>query len=319
MHCTEKEVKNKNPELADSQFKPTGEDGVTCQAQCWRNSKKTKNLELYGLDDLMREDNPFHFTARDLFNSSWASYQLNHYRFQRERKDFSLESFVPRDPEGSVSGGSLPVCMSKMKPGNYHEKGNHDKVFPCHCGDNFGNETMDFFNTIDMTRWVVFDQNEVTGMSEACQTSFARDKTNPVNVFITYCQLGTHWPLNHTIPDDDFSWGVGAHPDCPEFKDELANRWHASQNWDKVTCEMCWVSDIGRSIKDGQAGRWMKDGSWQDTFNFDEACVKHRDNLVHHWELNEWISVEMDRNNATLPPPADTSESDDESDDSDDA
>ncbi len=43
-----------------------------------------------------------------------------------------------------------------------------------------------------MDSWVAYDNGK--GLAEVCQTSFDIDKTDPVTMYQTLCELGWHFP-----------------------------------------------------------------------------------------------------------------------------
>ena len=108
IHCTSEDdhPKGEEEEMASSRFSPRA--GVWCQYQCWRDSTKTKNIELFGLKELQK--GAFcNITINDLGNHAYDDWEANRYH-PPQPTDFSVESFTS-DVKGQVmSGDHLPVC-----------------------------------------------------------------------------------------------------------------------------------------------------------------------------------------------------------------
>ena len=243
LHCTAQPLKDDGA-IASSRIEV--EDGVWCQAQCWRNSKKRKNLELFGLKALKDPNNQWNFTAEDLFQASWLVYKEFHYSLPTSGP--SVNDLSHADTPKTRSGTVLPVCFSDMKPGDFHDK-DQSELLACSCGDRLGNETTQFFADIHMDEWVGYDGG--TGVAEACQTSFDADQSDSVTVFLTFCQMDQHFPYeadkHHAfLPSADYS--------CDAFKQKLeALDEKKSYSTLEVNCHMCKTSKIGRNIMEHQA------------------------------------------------------------------
>ena len=94
-------------------------------------------------------------------------------------------------------------------------------MLACVCGDHTGNETLPFFDMMTIgENWVEYNKGK--GLARACQTSFDRDRTDPVAVFDTYCQLQWHFPR---LSNDTLNFGEGADPNCGAFQAKVCELW----------------------------------------------------------------------------------------------
>lgn len=123
IHCWDKPFPDE-PEMASSRFEP--EPKRFCQVQCWRNSKKTKNVPLFGLDVLLN-DNQWDITLMDVLVGSYKTWEGN--RYQNLIPFLALDD---RKENGQLKfGAAIPVCLSSMQPHNFHTR--TIRIMHCHA------------------------------------------------------------------------------------------------------------------------------------------------------------------------------------------
>ena len=125
-----------------------------------------------------------------------------------------------------------------------------------------------------MTNWIGY--NNGSGLAEACQIGFAADHTNPVAMYLTFCEKNQHFP---TV--EDYSLGLdlrfhpGADDNCDDFKVEKEIMVQEGRSLEAINCVMCTTSSVGREIIRSQFAYWAPDKHWFDGlehYNFEQAC-----------------------------------------------
>ena len=110
IHCVNESVhpNTAKGEITSSRWSPR--PGVWCQYQCWRDSTKTKNLELFGMEALQKGTFGG-ITLEMLGNHAYDDWEANRYHAPN-RTNFAVESFTDGSDEQSqvMSGDHLPVC-----------------------------------------------------------------------------------------------------------------------------------------------------------------------------------------------------------------
>ncbi|KAL9101231.1 MAG: hypothetical protein Q9163_003487 [Psora crenata] len=244
LHCTAQPYTDEKA-MEPSRF--TNDDGTWCQAQCWQNSKHTKNVPLHGLKALNTPNNPWNMTFKDYGRAAYSFWKVFRGSVATTMPSFN-DLGSGEDPE-SRRGSALPVCFSDMTPQNFFEEQNHDKALACVCGDSYGNETTSFFEAIHMDTWSEYKHG--TKLADACQTSFDVDRTNPVQMYLTFCQMDQHFPIRDR--DQTHHFHPGADPYCQEFEKERQSLTQQGRSLDEVTCHMCFSSATGEKIKKEQS------------------------------------------------------------------
>ncbi|KAG8527792.1 uncharacterized protein KY384_007946 [Bacidia gigantensis] len=176
-------------------------------------------MELFGMDELINTHNKWDFPLDKVLTDSYYAWEEHHYspapnicmRISDCLKDTTMY-------------GALPVCWSLMAPDNFlvHDD-NRDKVMPSVCGNEMGNETLHFYEAMNIKGWTHYAAGTATGrgLSQAIQTSFNHDHTNPVSVFLTYCTLGNRFPNDQDVVDKADHFEPGPDFRCNQFKADL--------------------------------------------------------------------------------------------------
>ena len=267
---------------AEAPYRIEPEPGVLCQSQCWQNWDQSKQLKMFGLNEL-NNTKDWGVNASEFITASY-----HHWQWSRYGPDLlfpTVEQLLGK-PYDSTSGVALPVCFSSQPVQDYHLWFNIDKALPCICGDELGNETMHFFQEANFASWVSFESGK--GLADACQTSFEIDKTLPVQVFLTYCQFGWHFPVH----DDEHNknatngghhkFGLGRDDMCDDAKKEALEIVERGGTITDVNCHLCWISETGKTIKENQRHYvHSKATDPHNHYNFNEACNRHvsKDNV----------------------------------------
>ena len=278
LHCTENIVE---PDLKDTHtfiIKP--EQGVVCQAQCWQNWGQTKQLKMFGLQELMNDKNHWGTNATDFLTQSY-----NHWQWSRYRSDImfpTVQQLRDNTTSNSTTGAAVPVCYSPQPIRSYNELRNQDKALPCICGDALGNETIEFFHETNFQSWVDIEGGK--GLAEACQTSFEIGQTWPVQAYLTFCYLGWHYPVHADKHDVNATnggkhrFGFGADALCNQTKNEVREIVSIGGSNLDVNCHLCWQSDVGKRIKENQRRFVHHDTTDpRNHYNFKKACEKQMD------------------------------------------
>jgi len=264
LHCAPAEAGKENDcgafrdkdgvEESKSRFCPR--PGVVCQAQCWRNSKNSKVMELYGVGELTRADNPWDFAFGAYLQGSY-----DHWRDHRGQPDQMFPSVedLLNDQVTDSFGSYLPVCYDEhIRPGDFLLDGG-DKQIPCTCGDAYGNETAMFFKAAGFDNWVALQKDHVA-LGFRCMFNMWEAGVYPVEQYMTFCELGSHWPV-----DEDHHRRIqdGKDKHCGEMAQLVSELRGKGLDEDEVTCNVCFKSDLGKGIRDGQK-RWVWDGPFYD-------------------------------------------------------
>ena len=272
LHCTKNIDES---DLDDDTFIIKPEPGIVCQAQCWQNWAQTKQLKMFGLQELMNKDNHWGTNATDFLTQSYK-----HWQWSRYRSDImfpTVEQLRTNTTSDSTSGAAVPVCYSPQPIKSYNKLSNQDKALPCICGDEMGNETTKFFHETNFQSWVAIEGGK--GLAEACQTSFEIGQTWPVQAYLTFCYLGWHFPVDadkHDVKSTNggkHRFGFGADALCNQTEKEVQEIVSIGGSNLDVNCHLCWQSDVGTRIKENQ--RHYVHHSTLDhrnKYNFKKAC-----------------------------------------------
>ena len=271
LHCTPAKAKSTSDRSSASLFSP--QPGVLCQAQCWRNWRRGKNIQLFGLEQFVQPQYQSDLELQGFLNASfmhWQEYRLN----QEFDVLFPTIDDLIDDKVSSTSGSFLPVCYSEfMAPQNFELRGHmNDRALPCICGNSFGNETMTFFREAGFDTWVAAGKGQ--GLATACQESMTNLAAPPVQTFLALCQLGWHFPLKTDSHHHQVQRGKDQHCDAvaAEAKDIIDG---GGSSWD-LNCKICYTSKTGEAIKNSQLEYYdRKDVSW---YNFAMACLLYDSN-----------------------------------------
>ena len=281
LQCSEKPL-DPVPELEKARFS-SSDNATFCQHQFWRNHTTTGNVFLYGLDVLRDPNNMFNVTIDYIEQAAikkWRHDRKLKAKHKDKEPELTVNDLIPDDSDTKPKGGmGLPVCLTTMKPGLFHTKDNNeDKKLPCVCGDILGSETPEFFQNLKISNWVNY--HDGTGLAQACQTSFDRDKTSATQVFHTYCQLQQHFP---TMYDRVSSFAPGQDWNCQHFEGYLAkvskeDRIKGDNSIWKIDCLMC-HGEVRNHITAVQDLCWAPEGACPvkggDSYNFGTACNLH--------------------------------------------
>lgn len=103
LHCT---TNIDGSDRDSGKFTIEPEPGTICQAQCWQNWDQTKQLEMFGLDKLMKNDNHWGTNAKEFLTHSY-----NHWQWSRFDPDILFPT-IDRLREGTSSiSTSGAVCL----------------------------------------------------------------------------------------------------------------------------------------------------------------------------------------------------------------
>lgn len=238
--------------LSKSRFCPR--PGVVCQAQCWRNSPHSKVVELYGVGELTAANSPWDFDFGSYIQESYDHW--SDHRGQPDHMFPSVDDLVSdkvTDPFGSF----LPVCYDEhIRPDDFLGKG--DKAIPCTCGDAYGNETAIFFKAAGFDNWVELAKDR-KALGERCMRNMYHAKVEPVEQFMTLCEVGSHWPVEgeHRQKMRD-----GKDKRCDAMAQLVKELRGKGIDEDGVTCEVCFNSDVGKSIQADQRNSVVDGANW---------------------------------------------------------
>ena len=231
---------------------------------------------MFGLDTLMNEANHWGTNAREFLTHSYNHWQWS--RFHREIMFPTIDQLREGTMSNSTSGAAVPVCYSPQPVQSYETHvDNLDKALPCICGDDVGNETVSFFREANFQSWVAVEGGQ--GLAMACQTSFEVDGTGPVQAFLAFCHLGWHFPVESDKHSSDSGngrkhrFGNGTDVMCEQAEKEAQEVIKKGGSITDVNCNMCWLSDTGKTIKKNQRSYVRHD--WNDhrnRYNFQKAC-----------------------------------------------
>lgn len=109
------------------------EPRTTCQAQCWKNWDQSKQLEMFSLDKLMKNDNHWGTKAEKFLTHSYSHWQRS--RFRPDILFPTIDQLREGTSSNSTSGAAVPVCYSPQPIQSYKKTHNRDKAHPCICGN----------------------------------------------------------------------------------------------------------------------------------------------------------------------------------------
>ena len=274
LHCTSNLDES---DLDNDKFIIKPEAGTVCQAQCWQNWDQTKQLKMFGLEELMNEDNHWGTDAKTFLTQSYKHWQWS--RYSPDLLFPSVEQLQVNAKPDTTSGAAVPVCYSPQPIKDYNKLNNQDKALPCICGDEMGNETLSFFHETNFQSWVAVEKGK--GLAEACQTSVERGKTWPVQAYLTFCYFGWHYPVHgdkhdaHSGNGEKHRFGLGADALCNQTESEVQEIVSIGGSNLDVNCHLCWQSDVGKRIKENQR-HYVHHNTLDrhNHYNFEEACKK---------------------------------------------
>lgn len=260
------------------------EPGTTCQAQCWKNWDQTKQLEMFGLDKLMKNDNHWGWWGANA--EEFLTHSYNHWQRSQFRPDVlfpTIDQVREGTSSNSSSGAAVPVCYSPQPIQSYKQTHNRDKALPCICGNEIGNETVSFFREANFQSWIAV--NEGKGLAEARQTSFQIDKTWPVQAYLAFCHLGWHFPVQSDQYSDNSTnggkhrFGMGADVMCEQAEKEAQEVIKRGGSITDVNCNLCWLSKTGKTIKENQRHYVHHDTmDHRNKYHFQKACEEQMGN-----------------------------------------
>ena len=152
LHCTKNLAES---DLDGNTFIIKPEPEVVCQAQCWQNWDQTKQLQMFGLKELMREENDWGTDAESFLTQSYKHWQWS--RYDADLLFPTVNQLRYNESSNSTSGAAVPVCYSPQPIKSYNKLKNEDKALPCICGDEMGNETRLFFYETNFQSWAAAD------------------------------------------------------------------------------------------------------------------------------------------------------------------
>lgn len=135
----------------------------------------------------------------------------------------------------------------------------------------------------------------LTKITQACQKSFSIDRVPPVETYLTFCQLGWHFPVHgdskhHIHKDKKHRFGNGTDFHCNEVTDTAKKMTEEGKDMTLINCAIC-ASDTGRAIVDSQRDyvrpKW---NGHRDKRNFKNGCQDFVDRWGSYCEEN---GVEM--------------------------
>ncbi|KAI4086032.1 MAG: hypothetical protein LQ344_007905 [Seirophora lacunosa] len=266
----------------------SSEDGRHCKARCWQNWSGEKELKLYGLDQLVSENNEWDLDIQGFLQASVAHYKAN---------GLGRNALLPSVEElfdgkvSSTSGSFLPVCNSYLP-----FKAGQSSGIPAMCGDEYGSETTLFLKETDFAQWI---QNQTPGDEEnqksavyLAKNDMAIARVPPVAYFMNMCNMGWHWPHEDSPSEwNSYFLNRGADPSCELFKQTI-DEWNARRNAGlqfpkgegaDLNCDICYRSQVGNTIAHSQQDQiynlFYKKApgtcKWQN-YNFNCACHFHR-------------------------------------------
>lgn len=268
LHCTPEGMLDVNEaEISSSRFIPVA--GTACQAQCWRNWRKGKTIEMYGVEELAESQDNWGVAMDEFVRGSFSHWQVNRLNHHDESL-FPTFDEVLGGSAATSSGSYLPVCFSEvMAPQNF-ELGHpvNDRALPCSCGNLLGNETMPFFREAGFDHWVAAGDGK--GLAKACMKSMSLLTVPPVQTYLTLCQIGWHFPTHH---DPHHKLYRGPDEQCEAIATEASEIVQGGGNeWD-LNCRLCFQSQAGLAVKESQRGRIGQ--LFPNRWNFARGCSEY--------------------------------------------
>lgn len=269
LHCTREDLAAvPDSQMASSQVEPV--PGTVCQTQCWRNWRKGKNVELYGLHDLLTADNDWNLELQDFVSESFKHWR-DHRFDQKDESLFPTVDELLRAPATSSSGSFLPVCYSELVlPVNMSNKKTlHDP--PCFCGNEHGNETQLFYKEANFDKWV--GNHDGHALAAKCQETMGEKRIPPVTAYLQLCEHGWHFPLAH---EDGTHLLQGADDQCDTVRALQASLTEQGHDDHNINCRICFDTPVGALIMTTQyEGITRKNRIGRDHFSFWEDCDKY--------------------------------------------
>lgn len=273
LHCTSKNPDEVDRKMTASEFEPV--PGTLCQAQCWRNWRKGKSVELYGLYELLKPSNDWNLNLRDFVSTSFKHWQ-DHRFDQRDQNLFPTVDEILTVQATSSSGSFLPVCYSELTPPVSLSDNKAVHELPCVCGNNRGNETKLFYKEAGFDKWVA--NKDGKGVALACQLSMSKKHLPPLLVYLLLCDINWHFPLAY---ENGSELQPGAEDQCDkvrELQTTLRKQGHDDHN---INCRICFDSPVGSLIKQTQQdasydlGYFNRKNQKLSEYNFRTACQEY--------------------------------------------
>ncbi|KAL9027868.1 MAG: hypothetical protein Q9196_003669 [Gyalolechia fulgens] len=274
-------------------------EGRFCEAKCWQNWSGEKELKLFGLEELVKDDGQWNIDLLDYLKASYDHFKAHGY--EGETINPSVEDLY-EGKTTSTSGSFLPVCDTYLPP---DKDGSMPKGMPCACGDKYGSDTAAFWKEANFDSWVADKspgpKETHKGTIYLCRNELANIRAPPVTYFLNMCNAGWHWPYKweswvspwdvpgafdppYTGTDDYLI--QGADEKCDEFQAKVDHINRQGFNGYAVTeqalnCEMCFLDDLGIYIKENQTPNIENfdapDYAYGLDYNFKRACKLYRE------------------------------------------
>ncbi|KAL9000474.1 MAG: hypothetical protein Q9188_005674 [Gyalolechia gomerana] len=279
----------------------TPEIGKYCEAKCWQNWNGEKELNLFGLEELVKDNNEWNIDLSNYLQASYDHYKAHGYRHE---ETFPSVEDLFKGKISSTSGSWLPVCDTHVP----HDKSGMPKGMPCACGDKYGSDTAAFWKESNFDSWVADKspgpKETNQGTIYLCRNELANVRTPPVTYFLNMCNAGWHWPYKSESsiwPTDSphaFDWPQysgsgdylikGADEKCAAFKAKVDDINSREVNGYAMTeqalnCEMCFLDDLGIYTKENQTPmieNLSKHHPYSHNgldYNFKRACKLYRE------------------------------------------
>ena len=265
LHCTRKDLGGlPKYQESTSRFEPV--PGTVCQVQCWRNWKKGKNVELYGLHDLLQVDNDWNVSLRDFVSGSFKHWQDHRFDQQDENLFPTVDELFTTQATSS-SGSFLPVCYSELMPPVNLMKDStlHDP--PCICGNDRGNETSLFYKEAGFDKWV--GNKHGRGLAGKCQKKMREKRVPPVTAYLELCEHAWHFPLSG---EHGGRLHQGADEQCDKVRALQASLLEQGRETHDINCRICFSSSVGSLIMKSENPIGLH------RFSFWDACDRYDKN-----------------------------------------
>lgn len=273
LHCTRTELgPNPGGKMGASEFEPV--PGTYCQTLCWRNWKVGKNVELYGLYDLLKTDNDWDVNLYDFLSESFRHWQ--DHRFDRRDENLfpTVDELLTLEATSS-SGSFLPVCYSEVLPPAAVSDADRLNHLPCLCGNDLGNETRSFFKEDGFDQWVA--NKDGYGVAGQCLRRMGQTAVPlpPLLSYLELCDNGWHFALEQ---EHHHRLGQGADDQCDKVRELQTTMLEQGHDYHTINCRICFDTPVGALIKESQKHFVRIDGKTATAYNFEEACLRYDQN-----------------------------------------
>ncbi|KAL8937961.1 MAG: hypothetical protein Q9216_004147 [Gyalolechia sp. 2 TL-2023] len=296
IHCSS------SPSTQPDRTRFTTAEGRFCETKCWQNWSSERELKLFGLEELVKDDNQWNIDLLGYLKASYDHYKAHGY--QGGTINPSIEDLF-QGKVTTTSGSFLPVCDTYLPP---DKDGSMPKGMPCQCGDIYGRDTAAFWKEANFDSWVADKSpgpKEVhKGTIYLCRNELANVRTPPVTYFLNLCNSGWHWP--YKWESSVSQWNApgafdfppytgtndylikGADENCENFRGQIrsingleggVNGLDATEQ--ALNCAMCFMDDLGRHIRENQTPNIQNLDrplhAYGLDYNFDRACKLYRE------------------------------------------